>query len=95
MTCGKACNKCGNIHHAHQLKAQPAPAPQAERCKGDAVDEITLMRQDAARYRWLTADHVDSQTREKCQELLYRMPQMSYAAASHAIDAALAAKEQS
>ena len=41
---------------------------------------------DAARYRWLTDDHADPATREKCRELLYRMPVMSYAAASHAID---------
>ena len=44
---------------------------------------------DAARYRWLTDDHADPATREKCRELLYRMPVMSYAAASHAIDLAM------
>lgn len=44
---------------------------------------------DAARYRWLTEDHADPATREKCRELLYRMPVMSYAAASHAIDIAM------
>ena len=44
---------------------------------------------DAARYRWLTDDHADPATREKCRELLYRMPVMSYAAASNAIDIAM------
>lgn len=44
---------------------------------------------DAARYRWLTEDHADKATRERRDELLRRMPVMSYSAASRDIDIAM------
>lgn len=51
-------------------------------------------QKDAARYRWLTEDHVDVGSREKCREILRRLPVMSYAAASCDIDIAMAALVQ-
>ena len=60
-----------------------------------AERELAEAREDAQRYRWLTEDHADASTRERCRELLARMPIMSYSSASTDIDAAiLAAKEQ-
>jgi hypothetical protein len=45
---------------------------------------------DAARFRWLTEDHADRETRAKCRAILDRMGCMSYAAACADIDAAMA-----
>ena len=47
-------------------------------------------RQDSTRFRWLTEDHADPAVRDRCRELLKRMPLMSYSAAAAAIDAAIA-----
>ena len=44
---------------------------------------------DGERYRFITEDHADSSVRAKIRELLNRLPVMSYAAASAAIDAAM------
>jgi hypothetical protein len=54
-----------------------APPPSAEDAK------------DAARYRWLCEDHDERDVREHRNEILRRMPVMSYSAASTAIDAAM------
>jgi FtsZ-binding cell division protein ZapB len=43
---------------------------------------------DAERYRWLTEDHDSKEMRNRCLEILSRMPVMSYSAACAAIDAA-------
>ena len=43
---------------------------------------------DAKRLRWLLEDH-DTDTRDRCRELLERMPAMSYSAATAAIDVAM------
>lgn len=45
---------------------------------------------DAARFRWLTKDHADPETRAKCRELLGRLGVMSYSAACTDIDSAMA-----
>lgn len=45
---------------------------------------------DAERFRWLTEDHGDPETRAKCRELLGRMGVMSYSAACGAINRAIA-----
>lgn len=42
---------------------------------------------DAERYRWLTEDHDSKEMRNRCLEILSRMPVMSYSAACAAIDA--------
>lgn len=44
---------------------------------------------DAKRFRWLTEDHDDPVVREKCREILSRMPVLTYSAASADIDAAM------
>jgi hypothetical protein len=70
-----------------QDKAIPAVlSPDNAAMVASLVAERDALVEDAERYRWLTEDHADHATREKCRELLYRMPVMSYAAASHAID---------
>lgn len=46
---------------------------------------------DKMRFRWLTKDHADPETRAKCRDLLGRMGVMSYASACADIDAAMAA----
>jgi FtsZ-binding cell division protein ZapB len=43
---------------------------------------------DAERYRWLTEDHDSKEMRNRCLEILSRMPVISYSAACAAIDAA-------
>lgn len=43
-------------------------------------------REDAERFRWLTEDHTDEETRTRCREILDRMAVMSYSAACVAID---------
>jgi hypothetical protein len=45
---------------------------------------------DAARLRWLLEDH-DTDTRERCREILERLPVMGYGAAVQLIDDAMAA----
>jgi hypothetical protein len=67
--------------------ARQEPKPDAVYPVQPSSEAATAL--DAARYRWLTEDHADPATREKCRELLYRMPVMSYAAASNAIDIAM------
>lgn len=55
------------------------------------ADAHDRMAKDAARYRWLTTDHDDPETRRKCRDLLDRMAVISYSAASRDIDAAMEA----
>jgi hypothetical protein len=50
--------------------------------------EVDGLRADAERYRWLTEDHDSKEMRNRCIEILARMPVMSYSAACAAIDAA-------
>jgi hypothetical protein len=50
--------------------------------------EVDALRADAERYRWLTEDHDSKEMRNRCLEILSRMPVMSYSAACAAIDAA-------
>ena len=52
----------------------------------EAIDELSL---DSACFRWLTDDHDDPETRQKCREILGRMPAMSHSAARDAIGAAM------
>lgn len=47
---------------------------------------------DGERYRFITEDHADPSVRAKIREILNRLPVMSYAAASAAIDAAMRAE---
>lgn len=46
---------------------------------------------DSARFRWLTEDHADPETRARCREILERLPVMGYGAAVQLIDDAMAA----
>lgn len=48
---------------------------------------------DAQRLQWLTDDHPPGENRDKCREILERMPTMSYSAACADIDAAIAAMQ--
>lgn len=48
-------------------------------------------RKDSARFRWLTEDHADPETRARCREILERLPVMGYGAAVLLIDDAMAA----
>lgn len=48
-------------------------------------------RKDSARFRWLTEDHADPETRTRCREILERLPVMGYGAAVQLIDYAMAA----
>lgn len=51
---------------------------------------LPRLESDAMRFRWLTDDHADPETRAKCRELLGRMGTMSYSAACTDIDHAMA-----
>lgn len=53
------------------------------------IEELEPLYQDALRYRWITEDHADPETRDKCRDILKRLPLMSYSAASSAIDNAM------
>lgn len=56
-----------------------------------AVERVRgVLEADAMRFRWLTEDHADPETRAKCRELLSRMAVMSYSAACTDIDSAMA-----
>lgn len=64
-------------------------------CQQEVAHEILDLRKrleaaekDAERYRWLTEDHADRETRTKCREILDRMATMSYGAACEAIHVA-------
>ena len=48
-------------------------------------------RKDSARFRWLTEDHADPETRARCREILERLPVMGYGAAVQLIDDAMVA----
>jgi len=48
-------------------------------------------RKDSTRFRWLTEDHADPETRARCREILERLPLMGYGAAVQLIDDAMAA----
>lgn len=52
-------------------------------------DAFADTKKDAARLRWLLEDHDNSDMRERCRELLERLPLMSYSAATTAIDAVI------
>ena len=65
------------------------PKPPAQE-PGTAA-EIETLRADSDRLRWLTEDHADPEARNKCREILGRMPVMSYSAACMVIDSARAA----
>ena len=54
-----------------------------------ALAVVRAHDRDGERYRFITEDHADSSVRAKIRELLNRLPVMSYAAASAAIDAAM------
>lgn len=53
-------------------------------------EALEAYQYDAMRFRWLTEDHADPETRAKCRELLRRMAVMSYSAACADIDSAMA-----
>lgn len=78
----------------HSTQDQMAMCKQSVRDKATLVDSLVEVCKDAARYRWLTADHATFETRLRCSDLLARMGQMSYSAASAGIDAAMATKEK-
>ncbi|MDY0071851.1 MAG: hypothetical protein RBR77_04295 [Thauera sp.] len=72
-------------HPIHRKEGQPLYAtPIAERDQLAAA--IEAAREDAERFRWLTEDHTDAETRTRCREILDRMAVMSYSAACVAID---------
>jgi lipopolysaccharide biosynthesis protein len=51
---------------------------------------LEAAQNDAMRFRWLTEDHADPETRAKCRDLLSRMGVMTYSAACRDIDSAMA-----
>lgn len=51
---------------------------------------LEAAQNDAMRFRWLTEDHADPETRAKCRELLSRMGVMTYSSACRDIDSAMA-----
>jgi hypothetical protein len=69
-------------------------ADQLDLCRRLAKYEPTTVHgthsDDAIRFRWLTEDHADPDTRAKCRELLGRMGVMSYSSACTDIDSAMA-----
>ena len=82
--------------------AQAAPQPAVPALEDADVLSVSkalfLQREadakDAERWRWLTFDHVDANTRNRVRELIVRLPVMSYSAACADIDASRAqAKE--
>ena len=83
------CPRCAELKQANSELARAAIVPEGMALVPDAV------KQDAARYQWLTADLSTSDGRVERNELLSRMSVMSYSAASRDIDAAMlqAAKE--
>lgn len=52
-------------------------------------DEKRVLEQDAVRFRWLTEDHPQRETRARRDEILKYLPVMSYSAASRDIDVAM------
>ena len=70
-----------------KLESHGAVAGQVT-VKAAAVTAHTF--DDAIRFRWLTEDHADKETRAKCRELLKRMGAMSYGDVCAAIDSAMA-----
>ena len=56
--------------------------------------KISKAEKDAKRYLWLTEDHEDYATRDRCRSILERMPVMSYSAACLDIDYAISAQEK-
>jgi FtsZ-binding cell division protein ZapB len=87
------------IHEVEQLRAE-VDALRSEnwslKCEvaGQLGERQALLQRteeaeaDAERYRWLTEDHDSKEMRNRCLEILSRMPVMSYSAACAAIDAA-------
>ena len=71
-----------------ELRAYAAAREAAERERVRGVLEAA--QNDAMRFRWLTEDHADPETRAKCRELLSRMGVMTYSAACTDIDSAMA-----
>lgn len=51
--------------------------------------EVAAWKRDADRYRWLTDDHEDRETRLACRDIQARMGVKSYSAVSADIDAAM------
>lgn len=62
---------------------------QERKINAELEKRIAELEEDAKRYRWLTYDHDDKQTRAMCREILNRMSALSYSAASTAIDLAI------
>lgn len=56
------------------------------------MEQLRRMADDAERFRWLTEDHADRDTRARCRAILECMPVRSYSAACLSIDAARAGK---
>lgn len=48
-------------------------------------------RKDSDRFRWLTEDHAEPETRARCRQILERLPVMGYGAAVQLIDDEMAA----
>ena len=59
-------------------------------CTIEAHPDTEAAFKDAARLRWLLEDH-DTDTRQRCREILERLPVMGYGAAVQLIDDAMAA----
>lgn len=73
------------------VKARSAYAAAREAAERERVRGVLEAAQnDAMRFRWLTEDHADPQTRAKCRDLLSRMGVMTYSAACRDIDSAMA-----
>lgn len=71
---------------AIEAYAAAREAAAVERVRG----VLEAAQNDAMRFRWLTEDHADPETRAKCRELLSRMGVMTYSAACTDIDSAMA-----
>lgn len=82
----------GEVHEGQETyTVHDKPVPLADNWKLYAAPQEHEAR-DAARWHWITEDHADRETREKCREILGRLPLMSYSAACAAVDAARAVK---
>lgn len=69
-----------------RLYCEPGEEPEALVLAGSGSAMQSRDREDAERFRWLTEDHTDAETRTRCREILERMAVMSYSAACVAID---------
>jgi hypothetical protein len=89
------------VYNKHCDDSTSSVWQKLERMIAARIDLETALRNaareliaDARRFRWLTEDHSNIETRFKCRELLSRMGVMSYSAACASIDAAIAQEQK-